>query len=310
MIKETLLTSEKEITKTKQSNKEKIKPNKYINCINYLFDKKTNLIPHSKGNFLDHLIEVYNILRKWNCNEDICFAGLLHSVYGNDIFQHQIENDRKVISNLVGTKAEKIIFTFNKNRHENKEVSLISFANDLSHDYIQIFKNLYDKKDIDDFYSYFKDQVNWGFIGGKFDTNLNKWRKFIYFLKNENLIEKKLLNITENLLKNLNIFNFVKLQKCYASANPYGTVHETHTDVDDKYTSITVMYYLNNNWSLDNAGETVFFDFYNNEIIKSIIPSPSKIVVFDGGIPHAARDVRRDVSDLRMVLTFKYKIEV
>lgn len=301
-IKETLLTSGKEITKINQ--------NKYINCVNYLFDKKTNLIPHSKGNFLDHLIEVYNILRKWNCNEDICFAGLLHSVYGNDIFQHQIEKDRKVISNLVGTKAEKIIFTFNKNRQENKEVSLISFANDLSHDYIQIFKNLYDKKDIDDFYFYFRDQVNWGYRGGKFESNQNKWKKFIYILNYESLIEKKILSITENLLKNLKIFNFLKLQKSYASANPYGTVHETHTDTDNKYTSITVMYYLNNNWTLDNAGETVFFDFYNNEIIKSIIPSPSKIVIFDGGIPHAARDVRRDVSDIRMVLTLKYKIEV
>ncbi len=38
--------------------------NKYINCINYLISKKTNQIPHNNNNLFNHLVNVYNKLRK------------------------------------------------------------------------------------------------------------------------------------------------------------------------------------------------------------------------------------------------------
>jgi hypothetical protein len=283
--------------------------NTYIKCINYLIQKKTNTIPHSKSNLFNHLVGTYNILRKWNCSEDICFAGLLHSIYGNEFFTITVENERQVIKELIGEKAEELVYLFNQDRNINKDTSLISFANSLEQIFFTVLDNVYDKKDTDDFYFYFRDMVPWKFVGSGLDVN--KWRKFTYYLDFKNEIESKLKTISENILKNLNIYNFLEEERVYASANPFGTVHEIHTDyVEGIAKGITVMFYLNNNWKIDYGGETVFLDQSQNEIVKSIIPKSSRIIVFDGGHPHCAREVRRDVNDLRMVLTFKYKINI
>ena len=47
----------------------------------------------------------------------------------------------------------------------------------------------------------------------------------------------------------LPMFDLLKSERTYASANPYGTVHESHVDYDENSQGgITIMYYLNNFW--------------------------------------------------------------
>lgn len=286
--------------------------NKYINCINYLIQKKTNTIKHCKSNLFNHLMGTFNILRKWDCSEDTCFAGLFHSIYGNDYFTIKTEGNREVIKSLIGEKSEELVYLFNTDikRNINREVSIISFANNLEQGFFNVFDNLYDQKDIDDYYFYFRDTVPWKFLGSG-EWTLSKWRKFTYVVEGKHKLEKKLKEQTENILKQLNVFDFLTLQRVYASANPYGTVHDIHQDYGtDLHKGITVMYYLNRYWEPSYAGETVFLNVEKNDIIKSILPKPGRVIMFDGGCPHGARDTRRDVNDLRMVLTFKYKINV
>jgi hypothetical protein len=281
--------------------------NKYIRSINYLISKKTQNIPHNGKSFFQHLVGVYDKLRYWQCNEDICFAGLFHSIYGNEIFKTVIEKDRNTIKDLIGNKAENLVYLFNQNRYQNKQLKIISLANELDQTYIQVIDGYFDNQNILENYFYFRDRVPWNFNGSGNDEN--KWRKFKYDLNFKSKIEKNLKYNTENILNNLNLFDLLKFERVYASANPFGTVHEPHKDyLKDSKGGITVMYYLNHDWNLKFSGETVFFN--NKEIIKSIIPKPGRIVIFDGNIEHCARDVRRDVNDLRMVLTFKYKINL
>tara|TARA_R100001480_G_scaffold83722_1_gene91886 strand:- start:551 stop:1426 length:876 start_codon:yes stop_codon:yes gene_type:complete len=283
--------------------------NKYIKCINYLISKKTQEVPHYNKNLFQHLINVYDKLRKWKCNEDICYAGLFHSIYGNESFTQKIETDRSIIKNLIGSKAESLVYQYNNDRNQNKNTRIISLANKLDHDMILIFDDYIDKQEIDTNYFYFRDLVSWKFIGSGKDNN--KWRKFNYKLRFKNKIEKKLKKQTESILKDMHIFDLLKPERTYASANPYGTVHESHVDYYDDLNSkggVTVMYYLNNFWNFNFAGETVFYDNNNQDILKSILPKPGRIIVFNGSIEHCAREVRRDVNDLRMVLTFKYNI--
>ncbi len=102
-------------------------------CVNYLFEKETHKIKHSKTSLFEHLINVFNILKSWKCSEEICFAGLFHSIYGNEIFKIQVEKDREKIKDLIGQEAEKIVFDFNQNRNISKETSIVSLANDLDH---------------------------------------------------------------------------------------------------------------------------------------------------------------------------------
>ena len=280
--------------------------NKYITCINYLISKKTQQIPHYNKSFFQHLINVYNKLRRWKCEEDICYAGLFHSIYGNEYFKKETEKNRDIIKNLIGDKAENLVYLYNIDRYQNKSTRIISLANQLDHDMILIFDNYMDKQEIDTNYFYFRDLVSWNFIGSGKD--IYKWRKFNYRLKFKNKIEKKLLNQTENILKDMHMFDLLKSERTYASANPYGTVHESHDE--NSQGGITIMYYLNNFWNFNFAGETVFYDRNTQDILKSIIPKPGRITVFDGNIEHCAREVRRDLNDLRMVLTFKYKISL
>ena len=279
--------------------------NKYINCINYLISKKTNDVPHYNKNLFQHLVNIYNKLRSWDCNEDICYAGLFHSIYGNEIFSVKTETDRQVIEKLIGKKAESLV----KDRYQNKDLKIISLANELDHYYIYTIDNYFDNEDILKNYLYFRDLVPWKFIGSGKD--ITKWRKFKYDLKFNNDVEKNLKKNTENILKNLKYFELLKLERVYASANPYGTVHESHKDYKENTKGgITVMYYLNNNWDLSLAGETVFYDNNSFDIQKSVIPKPGRVVIFDGLIEHCARDTTRNFNDLRMVLTFKYKINL
>ena len=280
---------------------------KYIRSINYLISKKTQNIPHHNKSFFQHLLNVYNTLRKWNCPEDICFAGLFHSIYGNEIFKVQTEKNREVVKDIIGEQAEKIVFNFNQNRMLSNETKIISFANDLDHSFIKVFDDIYDQKDIDDIYLYFRDEAPWYFIGSGLHTS--PWRKFHYSLKFENKLEKKLNEISLNILNTLGINELFKLDRAYASANPYGTIHESHID-SENYGDMTVMFYLNKNWSVDNAGETVFYCDNKIDIIKSITPKPARAVLFDGTISHCARDVTRNVNDLRIVTTFKYSFNL
>jgi hypothetical protein len=284
--------------------------NKYINCINYLINKKTNLLVHSNSNFFNHLINTYNILRYWKCNEDICFAGLFHSIYGNEFFKLKISDNREEIKNLIGEKSEKLVYDYNNNRFAYEELKLISFANELEQkNYIHVFDNLFDLQIQKEIASYFRNNVGWKYIGTGGD--LNKWRKFNYTIESKKNKYIKILDVcSKNILKKLNIYSFLKEQRIYASAYPYGTIHEIHSDYPDRNTGITLMYYLNDQWNVENAGETVFYDNSHYDIIKSIIPKPGRAIVFDGNIPHDARNSARNVADLRMVITFKYIIDV
>ena len=66
------------------------------------------------------------------------------------------------------------------------------------------------------------------------------------------------------------------------------------------------MFYLNKLWDVSYAGETIFLNNIG-DITNSVIPKPGRVVIFDGTIPHAAREVSRICVELRMVATFKYE---
>ena len=187
--------------------------NQYIKCVNYLVSKKTQQIPHYKKNLFQHLINVYDKLREWKCDEDVCYAGLFHSIYGNEYFKEQVEKDRNVIKNLIGEKAENLVYSYNKDRYQNKDLKIISLANELDHDYIHVIDNYFDKIDIDSHYFYFRDQVPWKFTGSGWDKF--KWRKFEYYLNFNNHIEKNFKKQTHNILNNMNIHDLLKSQKLF-----------------------------------------------------------------------------------------------
>jgi SM-20-related protein len=95
-----------------------------------------------------------------------------------------------------------------------------------------------------------------------------------------------------------------KLTRCYANGYPAGTEGSLHRDsnIPSHYTAI---YYPHLDWRPNYAGETVFFDNAEQEIIASVYPRPNRLAVFPGVIPHVARGVSRACPDMRITLMFK-----
>ncbi|KAL9988716.1 hypothetical protein ACROYT_G003194 [Oculina patagonica] len=63
-----------------------------------------------------------------------------------------------------------------------------------------------------------------------------------------------------------------------------------HTDCADYENEFTLLIYLNQNWTENHHGETVFFsDMEGNEVIFAVRPKYGRVAIFHGTIPHSAR---------------------
>jgi hypothetical protein len=95
-------------------------------------------LPHSGRTLQDHLDGTANILRYWNCSDDIVNAGLYHSVYGTSSYKNVATTNREEVVALIGVHAESLVYTFcntNYNRmlhfihNRNTELILVECAN-------------------------------------------------------------------------------------------------------------------------------------------------------------------------------------
>ena len=81
-----------------------------------LFKRMTNFIravgaddvEHSERTYLAHAIGVHNDMKRWGCDEELCRAGVFHSIYGTELFQRfTLPLDRRGdVRDLIGERAE------------------------------------------------------------------------------------------------------------------------------------------------------------------------------------------------------------
>ena len=85
-----------------------------------LFKRMTNFIreigavdvEHSGRTYLAHAIGVHNDMKRWGCDEDLCKAGVFHSIYGTELFQRftlPLER-RHEVQELIGERAERFAY--------------------------------------------------------------------------------------------------------------------------------------------------------------------------------------------------------
>ena len=80
----------------------------------FLLEVGTKNQPHGHRTLYEHLIGTLKLLKEWGCSRDICNAGLFHSIYGTQVYLPStipIKN-RKVVQNLIGEKAENLVYLF------------------------------------------------------------------------------------------------------------------------------------------------------------------------------------------------------
>ncbi|KAF3651246.1 hypothetical protein T459_29748 [Capsicum annuum] len=70
---------------------------------------------HKHGSFLDHLIDIYKILKIWKAPSSVCLCGLFHSAYSNSYVNLSIfdpSTGRQTVRGHVGEDAERLIHLF------------------------------------------------------------------------------------------------------------------------------------------------------------------------------------------------------
>lgn len=75
----------------------------------------TAAAPHAGGRALrDHLVGTYALLKEWQNPEEICLAGLFHSIYGTEVYTLQSASleQRDVVRSAIGGVAEELAYLF------------------------------------------------------------------------------------------------------------------------------------------------------------------------------------------------------
>src|SRR5205809_2293883 len=69
-------------------------------------------VAHTEKTYLAHAIGVYQDLKSWGADEDLCRAGMFHSIYGTERFQRfalPVER-RPELRDLIGPRAERLAY--------------------------------------------------------------------------------------------------------------------------------------------------------------------------------------------------------
>jgi len=80
-------------------------------AIKYL-ENKTKAIKHSDGTFFEHLYGTFSILKELNQSDDVCMAGLFHSIYGTEFFQPGLKIDEKEVVSYIGEYSNRLVKIF------------------------------------------------------------------------------------------------------------------------------------------------------------------------------------------------------
>ncbi len=69
---------------------------------------------HSNRNLFVHLKGTYKILKDWGNPQDVCLAGLFHSIYGTKSFKKKSVNlDKRVmVQDIIGLDSEELVYLF------------------------------------------------------------------------------------------------------------------------------------------------------------------------------------------------------
>jgi hypothetical protein len=84
----------------------------YKELADFLVKLGIEKVPHSQKNYLGHLIAVYRFMKDAGCTEEVCQAGMFHSIYGTEQFQgFKLSLDqRDVVRDLIGDRAERLAY--------------------------------------------------------------------------------------------------------------------------------------------------------------------------------------------------------
>ncbi len=86
--------------------------NDYRRLIDFLRAEGVEQVGHSGKTYLAHLAALYRLLKERGCPEEVCRAGMFHSIYGTEKFQgFKLPVERRPeIRALIGERAERLAY--------------------------------------------------------------------------------------------------------------------------------------------------------------------------------------------------------
>jgi hypothetical protein len=86
--------------------------NDYRRLTDFLVGLGTEQVGHSNKTYLGHLVNVYRLLHAQGYGEDVCRAGMFHSIYGTELFQgFKLPLERRSqVRDLIGERAERLAY--------------------------------------------------------------------------------------------------------------------------------------------------------------------------------------------------------
>lgn len=74
----------------------------------------TAAAPHTGRSLRDHLIGTFTLLKAWGNDQDLCLAGLFHSIYGTVVYTRASADlaERGTIRCAIGSRAEELAYLF------------------------------------------------------------------------------------------------------------------------------------------------------------------------------------------------------
>lgn len=87
-------------------------PATFKQLTDFLVNLGIEQIAHTQKNYLAHLVSVYKLMQAAGCDEDLCRAGLFHSIYGTEKFQGfklGLEQRAELVE-LIGSRAERLAY--------------------------------------------------------------------------------------------------------------------------------------------------------------------------------------------------------
>jgi hypothetical protein len=78
----------------------------------FLVGLEIEKVPHTESTYLAHLISVHRDMRRFGCTDEVCRAGLFHSIYGTERFQgFKLALERRPeLRQMIGERAEKLAY--------------------------------------------------------------------------------------------------------------------------------------------------------------------------------------------------------
>jgi hypothetical protein len=96
------------------ASKSEVQPmdRQYKPMTTFLTEVGVEQVPHTQKSYLAHLIAVHRLLESQGCSQDVCRAGMFHSIYGTERFQgFTLPLERRgEIRELIGERAEYLAY--------------------------------------------------------------------------------------------------------------------------------------------------------------------------------------------------------